>query len=42
VGLDWLENGGRWSPEQARRLAYVAATRARRRLFVLHEEPLAA
>jgi hypothetical protein len=42
VGLDWLENGGRWSPGQARRLAYVAASRARRRLFILHEEPLAA
>lgn len=34
IGLDWLEAGKRWTEEQIRKLAYVATTRARERLFV--------
>ncbi|MDI9571007.1 MAG: 3'-5' exonuclease [Pseudomonadota bacterium] len=34
LGLDWLTPGGRWTEEQIRKLAYVAATRARERLFI--------
>ncbi|MFH1941141.1 MAG: 3'-5' exonuclease [Pseudomonadota bacterium] len=33
LGLDWLEPG-RWTEEQIRRLAYVAVTRAREKLFI--------
>ncbi|MDP3096680.1 MAG: 3'-5' exonuclease [Syntrophales bacterium] len=33
LGLDWLAPG-RWTEEQIRRLAYVAVTRARERLFI--------
>lgn len=33
LGLDWLE-AGRWTDEQIRKLAYVAATRAREKLFI--------
>ncbi len=33
LGLDWLAPG-RWTKEQIRRLAYVAVTRARERLFI--------
>ena len=34
LGLDWLEAGDRWTEEQIRKLAYVAVTRARERLFI--------
>lgn len=34
LGLDWME-AGRWSETQRRKLAYVAVTRARERLFIL-------
>ncbi|HPC33227.1 MAG TPA: 3'-5' exonuclease [Syntrophales bacterium] len=34
LGLDWLTPGKRWTEEQIRKLAYVAATRARERLFI--------
>ncbi len=34
VGLDCLQAGMRWSEEQIKKLAYVAVTRARERLFV--------
>ncbi|MCX5826040.1 MAG: ATP-binding domain-containing protein [Deltaproteobacteria bacterium] len=33
LGLDWMAPG-RWTEEQIRRLAYVAITRARVRLFI--------
>ena len=33
LGLDWLK-AGRWTDEQIRKLAYVAVTRARERLFI--------
>jgi len=33
LGLDWLAQG-RWTEEQIRRLAYVAVTRAKERLFI--------
>jgi superfamily I DNA/RNA helicase len=33
-GLDWLEAGDRWTEEQIRKIAYVAVTRARERLFI--------
>ena len=33
LGLDWLAPG-RWTEEQIRRLAYVAVTRAREKLFI--------
>jgi superfamily I DNA/RNA helicase len=33
LGLDWMSLG-RWTEEQIRRLAYVAVTRARERLFI--------
>ena len=34
LGLDWLEAGQRWTGDQIRKLAYVAVTRARERLYV--------
>lgn len=34
LGLDGLEPGNPWSDEQTRKLAYVALTRARERLFI--------
>ncbi|HPL67595.1 MAG TPA: 3'-5' exonuclease [Smithellaceae bacterium] len=34
LGLDWLGPGNRWSEEQIRKLAYVAVTRAREKLFI--------
>jgi superfamily I DNA/RNA helicase len=34
LGMDWLEAGSRWTEEQIRKLAYVAVTRARERLFI--------
>lgn len=34
LGLDWMEGGKRWTEEQIRKLAYVAVTRARERLFI--------
>jgi len=34
LGLDWMEAEKRWTEEQIRKLAYVAVTRARERLFV--------
>ena len=34
VGLDWLAAGDRWTEEQIRKIAYVAVTRARERLFI--------
>lgn len=37
LGLDWLE-AGRWTEEQIRKLAYVAVTRARERLFIPYVE----
>lgn len=34
LGLNWLDAGDRWTEEQIRKLAYVAVTRARERLFI--------
>ena len=34
LGMDWMVPGSRWTEEQIRKLAYVAATRARERLFI--------
>jgi len=34
LGIDWLAPGHRWTEEQIRKLAYVAVTRARERLFI--------
>ena len=35
IGLDWLDET-RWTAEQAKKLTYVAITRARERLFLSH------
>ena len=35
IGLDWLDET-RWTAEQAKKLTYVAITRARERLFISH------
>ena len=35
IGLDWF-NHERWSEEQIKNLTYVALTRARERLYILH------
>lgn len=34
LGMDWLVPGYRWTEEQIKKLAYVAVTRARERLFI--------
>jgi superfamily I DNA/RNA helicase len=34
LGMDWLTPSSRWTEEQIRKLAYVAVTRARERLFI--------
>lgn len=34
LGMDWMEPRSRWTEDQIRKLAYVAVTRARERLFI--------
>lgn len=34
LGLDWLSPGKRWTEEQIRKMAYVAVTRAREKIFI--------